>query len=87
MSLINLDTSFQGLPHCDISLVGNTYSLDYPFLGLPFVAPSESSEYLCKLLVSGVWKDVSEGYVLIGGSWKAVTELYVAVSGNWEVHV
>lgn len=84
MATNSLDTSFNGLPFCNISLVGNTYSLDYSFQGLPFVA--ESQDYLCKLLVSGVWKDVSEGWVLINGSWKSVTELYVAVSGSWEVH-
>lgn len=81
---MNTDLSFQGLPYYDISLIGNTYSLDYSFQGLPFVAESES--YLCKLLVSGVWKDVSAGWVLINGSWKSVTELRVLVSGSWKVH-
>lgn len=84
--LKTLDIPNKGLPFCNISLIGDTYSLDYSFKGLPFIGHVETTSYLCKVLVSGVWKDVSEGYVLVNGAWKSVTELYVLVSGSWEVH-
>lgn len=84
--LKTLDTSFQGLPYCDISLIGSTTSLDYSFQGFPLVVSSDSESYFCKIKIGSAWLNVSEVYILIQGSWKTVSNLYANIAGSWKTH-
>jgi len=34
--------------------------------------------------VSGVWKDLTQGFVKVSGVWKEITEGYVRVGGVWK---
>lgn len=36
------------------------------------------------ILVSGVWKQVTDAYVLVSGAWKQVIRTDVLVSGAWK---
>ncbi len=93
--LKTLDYNFQGYPYCYISdITFETMGYD----SIPFIDGSETVEYcgisfvsntlseiirIRKVLISGVWKDVSEINILINGVWKTATNIYILVSGTW----
>ena len=54
------------------------------YKSLRITLDTEVTGWLSKLLVSGVWKDISDMEILVNGSWKTVIKFYVLIDGVWK---